>query len=78
MKYYLVYGHDTGLLYFLNVDQFSKAEIEEDCETCGDCDQILGIVKNTDDIRNIIDKSDFDFQEYYIEEIIDEFASKIN
>lgn len=78
MKYYLVYGHETGSLYFLNVDQFSKKEIEEDCETCGDHDQILGVVKNTDDIRNVIDKSSFDFQEDYIEEIINEFASKID
>ena len=78
MKYYLVYGHETGSLYFLNVNQFSKAEIEEDCETCGDYDQILGVIKNTDEIRNVIDKSDFDFQEDYIEEIINEFSDKVD
>ena len=78
MKYYLVYGHETGSLYFLSVNQFSKAEIEEDCETCDDCDQILGVVKNTDEIRSIIDKSNFDFQEDYIEEIINEFSDKVD
>lgn len=78
MKYYLVYGHETGSLYFLNVNQFSKKEIEEDCETCGDCDQILGVVKNTDEIRNVIGKSDFDFYEDYIEEIINEFNDKVD
>lgn len=78
MKYYLVYSHDTGSLYFLNVDQFSKAEIEEDCETCGDHDQVLGVVKNADDIRLVIDKSSFDFYEDYIEEIVAEFSNKVD
>lgn len=78
MKYYLVYSHDTGSLYFLSVKQFSKAEIEEDCETCGDHDQVLGVVKNADDIRLVIDKSSFDFYKDYIEEIIAEFNNKIN
>ena len=78
MKYYLVYSHDTGSLYFLSIEQFSKTEIEEDCETCGDCDQVLGVVKNSDDIRLVIDKSGFDFYEDYIEEIIAEFSDKIN
>lgn len=78
MKYYLVYSHDTGSLYFLSTDQFSKAEIEEDCETCGDHDQVLGVVKNADDIRLVIDKSSFDFYKDYIEEIIAEFNNKIN
>lgn len=76
MKYYLVYSHDAGSLYFLNVDQFSKAEIEEDCETCGDHDQILGVIKNANDIRFIINKSSFDFYEDYIEEVIAEFSNK--
>lgn len=78
MKYYLVYSHDTGSLYFLSAKQFSKAEIEEDCETCSDHDQVLGVVKNTDDIRLVIDKSSFDFYEDYIEEIIDEFSNEVS
>lgn len=78
MKYYLVYGHDTGSLYFLGVDQFSEEEIEEYCETCGDHDQILGVVKNANDIRNVIAESDFDFYEDYVEEIIDKFNDEVS
>lgn len=78
MKYYLVYSHDTGSLYFLSVKQLSKVEIEEDCETCGDHDQVLGVVKNADDIRLVINESNFDFYEDYVEEIIAEFNNKIN
>lgn len=78
MKYYLVYSHETGSLYFLSVDQFSEEEIEEYCETCGDCDQILGVVKNANDIRNVIAESSFDFYEDYVEEIIAEFNNEVS
>lgn len=78
MKYYLVYGHETGSLYFLDVDQFSEEEIEEYCETCGDHDQILGVVESAGDIKKVINESDFDFYEDYIEEIINEFNGEVS
>lgn len=69
-EFYLVDAH-VGDSYFVEVnkdDDNQIEDIEERCETCGDNDWVMGLVKSKQDVKKLA--TEYDYTPDYVDKMI--------
>lgn len=77
-EFYLVDAH-IGDSYFVEVNKYDDnqvEDIEEVCETCGDNDWVMGIVKSKQDVKKLA--MEYDYNPDYVDTMIKSYERLVS